>query len=163
MKHDAPGELDRLRQFAVDTLCDLLRLPDNKEMALRAITEVGIDLNRPATDGRTALVTACTLSERVVVQALLDNGADPNQPDGRGQLPLIISHHRGNTHFVGPLIAAGADPRLKGSDRNTFLEYFEAYADDAMYEESGAAVRAAVARIEAEKAIAELNARSPRP
>ena len=58
---------------------------------LRRLLSLGVEVNTPSTDGRTALHVAAMLGSRGLIQYLIDQGANVNAVDSHGNAPLNVS------------------------------------------------------------------------
>jgi ankyrin repeat protein len=86
------------------------------------LIEESVDINKPANDGRTALVGAVINGNLRAVEALLMVGADPNILMSDGRTSLHITAQQGDIELLKAMLKAGADPNIQeNSNRNTPL------------------------------------------
>lgn len=88
-----------------------------------ALIEEGVDIDRPRSDGVTALMLAAQNGHEKIVQALLAKGADINHPDNGGQTALIQAAAAGHERIVKDLLIKGAkiDSQMKDGTTALFI------------------------------------------
>ena len=67
---------------------------------MRALMELGADVNQARDDGVTALYIAAQLGHETVVRATIEAGADVNQATDNEWTPLSIAAWKGHTAIV---------------------------------------------------------------
>jgi ankyrin repeat protein len=75
-----------------------------------------INVNRPDSQGWTALVTAAAFATLETSQLLLDRGSAINGTDNRGETALFKAASRGSVEFVRLLLDRGADVNARAKD-----------------------------------------------
>ena len=78
------------------------------EAMVRALIELGTDVNKAKGDGRTPLYTAARRGHETVVRALIELGADISMAADDSRTPLHIAVHHGHAAIVQILRDAGA-------------------------------------------------------
>ena len=78
--------------------------------AVRSLLERKADVNRPQTDGTTALDWAVRGDDLETAQLLIRSGADVSAANRDGVTPLLLASINGNAAMIETLIQAGADP-----------------------------------------------------
>ena len=79
------------------------------EAMVRALIELGTDVNNPWDNGTTPLFVAAAHRQEAIVRALIELGADVNKAEDHGATPLFIAAQQGHEAVVRALIEAGAD------------------------------------------------------
>jgi ankyrin repeat protein len=82
--------------------------------ALRALVELGADINKEMDNGMSPLFIAAHKGHEAVVRALIQAGADISKAMDIGATPLFIATQKGHEVVVRALIQAGADPGRRG-------------------------------------------------
>jgi len=72
----------------------------NHEVVRLLLTCEGIDPDKPTSNGRTPLLSACSYGDVEMVRLLIKSGADPNKADNDGKTPLMKASRRGNMQIV---------------------------------------------------------------
>ena len=78
--------------------------------AVRSLLERKADVNRPQTDGTTALDWAVRGDDIETAELLIRSGADVSAANRDGATPLLLATINGNAAMIETLIQAGADP-----------------------------------------------------
>ena len=78
--------------------------------AVRSLLERKADVNRPQTDGTTALDWAVRGDDLETAELLIRSGADVSAANRDGVTPLLLASINGNAAMIEILIQAGADP-----------------------------------------------------
>ena len=78
--------------------------------AVRSLLERKADVNRPQTDGTTALDWAVRGDDLETAELLIRSGADVSAANRDGATPLLLATINGNAAMIEILIQAGADP-----------------------------------------------------
>ncbi|MDE3159981.1 MAG: ankyrin repeat domain-containing protein [Acidobacteriota bacterium] len=78
--------------------------------AVRSLLERRADVNRPQTDGTTALDWAVRRDDLETAELLIRSGADVSAANRDGATPLLLATINGNAAMIETLIQAGADP-----------------------------------------------------
>lgn len=78
--------------------------------AVRSLLERRADVNRPQTDGTTALDWAVRGDDFETAELLIRSGADVSAANRDGATPLLLATINGNAAMIETLIQAGADP-----------------------------------------------------
>ena len=97
--------------------------------AVEFVLELGADVNRTNTVGRTALHGAAHIRSDTIVQILVDHGAEVNIGDQRGITPLMIAE--GGGHILLPGLGGGSTAdllRALGSDETMPSDFIERYS-----------------------------------
>ena len=79
------------------------------ETVLRALIELGADVNKARDNGVMPLFLAAQNGHEAIVRVLIELGADVNQARDDGGTPLLMAAHQGHKAIVRALIQAGAD------------------------------------------------------
>ena len=82
------------------------------QAAVRSLLERKADVNRPQTDGTTALDWAVRGDDLETAELLIRSGADVSAANRDGATPLLLATINGNAAMIETLIQAGADPNL---------------------------------------------------
>jgi ankyrin repeat protein len=82
--------------------------------SLRALVQLGADVNARDNSGRTVLTGAAFGGNLDKVRALAELGADVNVKDKQGWTPLLLASQMGHAAVVQALIESGADADLAG-------------------------------------------------
>jgi ankyrin repeat protein len=88
---------------------------------IKALLDVGGDINYEGSSGCTALHLATDCSHEAVVRVLLDNGADPKAKSSEGRTPLHSAARTGHTAVVRLLLEKGADVKATDPSGSTAL------------------------------------------
>jgi ankyrin len=80
------------------------------QAAVRSLLERKADVNRPQTDGTTALDWAVRRDDLETAELLIRSGADVSAANRDGATPLLLATINGNAAMIETLIQAGADP-----------------------------------------------------
>jgi ankyrin repeat protein len=91
------------------------------EKKIKALLDLGVDINYEGSSGCTALHLATDCSHEAVVRVLLDNGADPKAKSSEGRTPLHSAARTGHTAVVRLLLEKGVDVRAKDPSGSTAL------------------------------------------
>ena len=78
--------------------------------AVRALVDRGVDVDRPAPDGATALHWAVHRGHAALVDLLLAAGAGVSTPNRYGVRPISLAAENGDAGILEALLDAGADP-----------------------------------------------------
>ncbi|XP_069699766.1 ankyrin repeat and protein kinase domain-containing protein 1-like [Periplaneta americana] len=85
----------------------------SRAAAVRVLREVGADLEKADSEGRTPLHRAAERGDTRTVQVLLDAGCDVNAADPDGCTPLYLTAEKGHRDACRVLLAAGARLDMK--------------------------------------------------
>jgi ankyrin repeat protein len=101
----------------------LLAAMNGDAATVRAVLDLGADVNKPDPEGLTALIWATLANRYEVVRLLLDRGADPNRVDRYRMTALLYaaSVDYGDTRVLDALLAAGAKLDAKNEEGLTAL------------------------------------------
>ena len=102
----APGTADAARRDA--PLIAAVKAADVQ--AVRSLVGRGVDVDRPAPDGATALHWAVHRGHATLVDLLLAAGAGVSTPNRYGVRPISLAAENGDAGILETLLDAGADP-----------------------------------------------------
>ena len=91
-----------------------IRANDVAQLRQLIPSQVGVD--RPAADGKTALMAAAAAGDLELLRSLLAVGADPHLINNRGGSTLIYASWGGNSEVVDSLLEIRAGPGLRQRD-----------------------------------------------
>lgn len=90
---------------------------------MRALIELGADVNVANSIGRTALRYAVHYGLFEIMKTLIEKGANINSQDISGVTPLIQAVWHNESRMVRYLVDKGADINIKDSERHSALFY----------------------------------------
>ena len=88
---------------------------------VRSLVDQGVDVNRTAPDGATALHWAVHRNDAGLVDLLLDAGADVSAKNRYGVQPISLAAENGNAEILEALLEAGADANAALPEGETVL------------------------------------------
>lgn len=89
--------------------------------AIERLVEQGVDVNRAAEDGHTALMLAANMRHEPLLRKLLGRGARVNAVNSRGGTALMYAATAGERELVDFLIERGADVNARAANGWTAL------------------------------------------
>ncbi|MBI1820186.1 MAG: ankyrin repeat domain-containing protein [Nitrospirae bacterium] len=95
----------------------------SNEDTMRALIELGADVNVANSIGRTALRYAVHYGLFEIMKTLIEKGANINSQDISGVTPLIQAVWHNESRMVRYLVDKGADINIKDSERHSALFY----------------------------------------
>ena len=88
---------------------------------VRSLVDQGVDVNRTAPDGATALHWAVHRNDAGLVDLLLEAGADVSAKNRYGVQPISLAAENGNAEILEALLEAGADANAALPEGETVL------------------------------------------
>lgn len=106
-------------ELAVDVRTWMRGIKNGSTTIVKALLELGADVDTRFDDGRTALMYAASVGNTSLMQTLLRAGADINAQRENGFTPLLDAIFNGHIDAVQNLVKAGADLQVKTSRGST--------------------------------------------